>query len=143
MIWKIEPSGVYNRVRKGLSVSVQVRYSFYLEPSDYGYTERLSEEYVPINENGKNTFKKTGKLINVPFHNHIVQFSVDVTDEIIEYTGSYLLDIIKNHYSLNKFDIDESINILNKNDYSVPTDENILKGEIKVIKIKNNKLWQQ
>lgn len=77
MYIKVEPSGC--REHKGL---VQVRYSMYLEPGDYGYSiHHIHLETSP----GVKVWQ------NNPFHNHFIYVKPETTDEDIINIGEELL----------------------------------------------------
>lgn len=78
MFAKIEPTGCV--VRNGM---VQIRFSFYLEPGDYGYDQWIVD--IP----GKDG-KPIGKRVNF-FHTHFVYVEPDTPDsEIQDLAQAYL-----------------------------------------------------
>lgn len=146
-IARIEPTGI--SVRNG---KVQIRFSFYLDPTDAryeehhvevpiipaeGYPGEVDEEGTPVDPEDYNKWIEglPKKWQNNPFHNHFVRVSPDVTDE----------DVIK----LLKDSLDEFYGIWSKGEDIVkvwkpkpetPGDmspENIERCEVKALDIAN------
>lgn len=102
MYFELEPTGCCER--KGM---VQVRFSFYLEPGDYGYEKHyvqvpeIPEGGYPetIDISGPESEKAFNEWINAlpkkwqnnPFHNHFYYYHSNVTEEQIREGGRRLL----------------------------------------------------
>lgn len=111
---KVEPTGCCER--KGL---VQIRFCFYLEPSDARYNERhihvpirppegyqgeVDAEGSAVDIKDYNEWRKGWPKIwqNTPFHNHFIYIDPGVTDEEIMDIGEELLKEVYADWSSNK-----------------------------------------
>ena len=121
MYFKVENSGC--SVRKG---RVQIRYSLFLDKTDYGYDKHYVEVPIIPAEGYQGDVDKNGMPTNQtdygkwwselptemqhnPFHNHFVQVEPDITDVEILYVGEVALIESKRNW-----DKDEYAGIKNK-----------------------------
>ena len=122
MYYEIEPTGCCEA--GGL---MQIRYCLYLEDGDYGYEKcyisvptiddtQLSDiaSVQPIDIASVQSSDMQGissikplpvqeQMVNVPFHNHVVYFSPDATDEDIAAQGQRALDEAYAFWSKDQF----------------------------------------
>lgn len=120
---KVEPSGCH--IHKG---KVQVRFSFYLEPSDARYSEHHVQRPIippegyqgemttegkrhPVDIDDYNNWRESlpKKWQNNPFHNHFIFVEPDTTDEEIMDVGEVFLE-----ESYGKWEHNETPNPKNK-----------------------------
>ena len=114
MYVKVEPSGCC--VRKGM---VQVRFSFYLKPTDArydehhiqvpvipeeGYPGEVDAEGRPVDMDAYDDWIESlpKKWQNNPFHNHFIYVEPDATDKEILDIGEAFLDESYDDWSHNK-----------------------------------------
>jgi len=150
MYWKLEPSGIMEKINRNGDLCIQIRYSFFLEKYEKGYQERLHEilKIKPEAENKQELqdsgFEKTGKFELQPLHTHFIQLPFNVTDDLIEIVGNQLLKIVSNYYKKGYFERGERFHIPNTIPrYDTPNDEKINLARIRVSQIKNTEKWQQ
>jgi hypothetical protein len=114
MHYKVEPSGCGER--KGM---VQVRYSFYLDPTDYGYNKHHIQVPVIPKEGHPSKMDERGNPLDMidyqkwidglpkvwqdnPFHNHMYYFEPDVTEEQIKTVGQTICKVAKAEWDKDK-----------------------------------------
>ena len=107
MYYKVEPSGCCER--KGM---VQIRFSFYLEPGDYGYDKHHVEVPIIPKDGYPGKVDEVGspydmedyimwidklptEWVNNPFHNHFCLLDPDVSDVYIHTKGKDFLRAAK------------------------------------------------
>lgn len=123
MYVKVEPTGCSER--RGM---VQVRFSMYLEPGDYGYNKyyiqepifpkegyqgKVDENNFPIDLEDYNKWVKSlpANWVNTPFHNHFIRVSADTSNEEIMDIGEAFL-----HEAYIKWATDSAIDLVNENE---------------------------
>lgn len=109
MYYEIEQSGCCEHRGK-----VQVRYSVYLEPGDYGYEKHyilvpdipeggypgIMIGGIPMSQSDFQTWIQSlpTKMVNNPFHNHFSYFDAPITDNDLHTEGKRVLKEAKDHW---------------------------------------------
>lgn len=148
MYYEVEKSGCCER--KGM---VQIRFSFYLEPGDYGYEKHCvqmpeipEEGYPDIVEMGNSESEKAfnvwiealpKKWQNNPFHNHFCCYDSDVTKEKIQSDGKRFLEEAFTFWKQDQFP-----NIKNSR-INWPKDPKKVKSvcEAKIMDLTSDRIW--
>ena len=148
MYWKIEPSGITDKINKNGDLCIQIRYCFFLEPGENGYEERyieqkrIKESSIGKTELTNDDFESIGQYVNIPLHNHFIQLPYNVTNDFIENIGHQLLNTVLDYHNQRYFDYGELVCIpCTIPQYDKPTSELIEIAKARVVQIKNDKKW--